>query len=627
MEVFLSLIVKQSRPGNLKDSTSQYRNIIFAHKQSYCSIAKYQPVALKYSQQIALYECTKIQTAYLNNIRAHFGHRLKQILNILCQKKKLADEIRTKLDKSKSSKKAINKELREKVYDQCNKVKRAVEKKSVPDVEILNSIAKEKIKSILDCYPKNYTFQKDSIFYDVKAKPEYHYKSFFKIAELLASDDMKEFNCFPLRTTFIPSYITLDTKIANSHILNNKKQFTADRKLEIWGEVVDLKNVAFKNQGLIKFEGTIETDGIGVSVTRQNFPVSRKKSKDEDATAPTFKTEKSTNWPPQYIERLTKEKLTDTKGNCVLIDPGRRDILFCKHEDSTMNEKRVTTYTKMKRTKLSRHFRITQKSCMPEAVKVATEALSKTKSKTVNLQEFEVYLKERAIADKVLGPYYRNETEQVKMKYIDKEAQFKVNEKGDLYYSKLFVARIRGNLPQPLMQIPNSSMFPIYLTILLEQSHLRSRLLRSSQTRLNLIAAEDITNEQEQKEANTLLEPLLLLPFRKMKFSSKIYRDQDDLDLVKKLEHKFGKDSILIIGNWSASNVKHQEPTRNKGLIQMLQKNGFQVFLIDEYCTSSYCPHCESKCETSKPIPNPRPHKRNDNPVVTCHGLLRYVIS
>ncbi|KAG1435235.1 hypothetical protein G6F56_014041 [Rhizopus delemar] len=55
----------------------------------------------------------------------------------------------------------------------------------------------------------------------------------------------------------------------------------------------------------------------------------------------------------------------------------------------------------------------------------------------------------------------------------------------------------------------------------------------------------------------------------------------------------------------------------------MLKKNGFVVYLTDEYKTSTLCPTCESKLEKFKLVKNPRPYRRKENPTVMCHGLLR----
>ncbi|CEG82723.1 hypothetical protein RMATCC62417_16752 [Rhizopus microsporus] len=126
-----------------------------------------------------------------------------------------------------------------------------------------------------------------------------------------------------------------------------------------------------------------------------------------------------------------------------------------------------------------------------------------------------------------------------------------------------------------------------------------------------------------KKTISTTLEKLQLLPFRKMKFSSKLFFEQNDQKLVRNLKAKFGHDAVLILGNWSAPNTKYHELTRNKRFISMLKKNGFSVYLINEYKTSSYCPTCENELETFKTVSNPRPYQRNKNSNILCHGLLR----
>ncbi|KAI8071955.1 hypothetical protein BDF21DRAFT_344343, partial [Thamnidium elegans] len=98
---------------------------------------------------------------------------------------------------------------------------------------------------------------------------------------------------------------------------------------------------------------------------------------------------------------------------------------------------------------------------------------------------------------------------------------------------------------------------------------------------------------------------------------------QDDNKLVDNLRGKFGQDAILVFGDWSAPNTKFHEPTKNKGLIAMQKKNGFTVYLVNEYKTLSFCPRCKHALEAFKTVPNPRPFQREKTPTVTCHGLLR----
>ncbi|KAI7905688.1 uncharacterized protein BX663DRAFT_429779 [Cokeromyces recurvatus] len=99
------------------------------------------------------------------------------------------------------------------------------------------------------------------------------------------------------------------------------------------------------------------------------------------------------------------------------------------------------------------------------------------------------------------------------------------------------------------------------------------------------------------------------LPFRKIKLSSYINRKQLDARLPKTLKQKFGEDCVLVLGNWSASNTKYHEPIRGVGIRRMLKKEGLQVYLLDEYKTSSFCPKCKNRKLKKLPyIKNPRPH-------------------
>jgi hypothetical protein len=51
------------------------------------------------------------------------------------------------------------------------------------------------------------------------ASPKNHFKAFFRLAELSETEQTKQFACFPLRTTFIPCYTTLDSKAIHYHVL------------------------------------------------------------------------------------------------------------------------------------------------------------------------------------------------------------------------------------------------------------------------------------------------------------------------------------------------------------------------------------------------------------------------
>ncbi|KAI8646268.1 hypothetical protein BD408DRAFT_410468 [Parasitella parasitica] len=155
---------------------------------------------------------------------------------------------------------------------------------------------------------------------------------------------------------------------------------------------------------------------------------------------------------------------------------------------------------------------------------------------------------------------------------------------------------------------------------MLQQPHISERLIDAANTEIVNLALEMLTNYRNDLKqcVHDVLQNLQLLPFRKFKFSSKLYYNKNDAQLVNKLKTKFGSNSVLIIGNWSAPNAKYHEPIRNAGLIKMLQKNGFKVYKI-----SSLCSGCGGKLDQKfKTIRNPRSYQRHKMPTVKCHGLL-----
>ncbi|KAG1145576.1 hypothetical protein G6F37_008468 [Rhizopus arrhizus] len=220
--------------------------LISKYKEACFEDARYNPQNLPYVQQIVLYKCTKIQTAYYNNIKAHLGNRLRGLINKLFKKKEKVESLRGEMQAYKSSNKVIKEAIRKKIYQPYDQ-------------------SRTQLNSFLSSYPEDYTFQENSIYYGVMASPKKHFKVFFRLAELPEAEQTKQLACFPLRTTFIPYYMTLDRS-----------------RFEAWSAVVDLNKKAFKHQGFqksLRFQGTLETDGVGVSIIKQNTDTSRKPPK------------------------------------------------------------------------------------------------------------------------------------------------------------------------------------------------------------------------------------------------------------------------------------------------------------------------------------------------------------
>src|SRR5438105_10660627 len=78
-------------------------------------------------------------------------------------------------------------------------------------------------------------------------------------------------------------------------------------------------------------------------------------------------------------------------------------------------------------------------------------------------------------------------------------------------------------------------------------------------------------------------------------YSKKIYRilnwyayigkQKAETKLVTKIEEAYGKNPILVLGDWVGGNIKGTRPTPMLGLKRRLKKR-FELYLIDEFRTS-----------------------------------------
>ncbi|ORE19359.1 hypothetical protein BCV71DRAFT_283587, partial [Rhizopus microsporus] len=77
--------------------------------------------------------------------------------------------------------------------------------------------------------------------------------------------------------------------------------------------------------GQLRFRGTIQTDGVGVTVFKKRF------DRQTRYTARFTVEYEATS----YIANLTHRNHQEISGRCVAVDPGRRDMFYFVHENST----------------------------------------------------------------------------------------------------------------------------------------------------------------------------------------------------------------------------------------------------------------------------------------------------
>ncbi|KAG1470226.1 hypothetical protein G6F56_002805 [Rhizopus delemar] len=235
--------------------TVMYRTLIARHLDAYLTAANYQRPQLLHSQQLALIEGQKIGIT--------------------------EDQIRGQITKSITTPARNFKMFISQRHTTPESLQNAFIAQEFPEDPIYtNSV--NVLQYVLTSYPPTYRFLKENIYYDVKARTVDHVKAFYRLAQLFSVLNIPVFNCFPLRRSLSPCYVTINTKILCFNImsesLNNERP-----KLDYWREVVNLDAVAFKSQETdhrLAFRGTIQTDGVGVTVLKKRidtkFKIQRK---------------------------------------------------------------------------------------------------------------------------------------------------------------------------------------------------------------------------------------------------------------------------------------------------------------------------------------------------------------
>ena len=95
------------------------------------------------------------------------------------------------------------------------------------------------------------------------------------------------------------------------------------------------------------------------------------------------------------------------------------------------------------------------------------------------------------------------------------------------------------------------------------------------------------------------------------------------MKMINNFSKKMGdpKTTVIAIGDWSQKETKKfQEPTKGKSIRNLFRKNGYLVYLVDEFNTSQKSCINGSQLEKFLEIENPKDRTKR----TICHGLLRH---
>jgi hypothetical protein len=108
--------------------------------------------------------------------------------------------------------------------------------------------------------------------------------------------------------------------------------------------------------------------------------------------------------------------------------------------------------------------------------------------------------------------------------------------------------------------------------------------------------------------------------YRKLRWRRFTAGQRSEMKLVNNIKETFGSDAVLLYGNWSRNTqMKYFYPTPNIGLRKRLGVH-FKIYMIDEYKTSKTCHECKHENENKIYHKDKRHWKNNQQKLV--HGVL-----
>ena len=516
---------KKPSPENL----SIYNEFLQFYNDHYKQLGYDDKIDRKYLTQIRDFSAVDILTNIENNIKLNFLSYVRRFINKSF--KQIFDDIITNTELGKKT--AIKKELQNDL------------------LLIKNDIFENTLKSKTQYHkwielhrphilPEEY---KDTYEFDISQNPQKYIKYMIYMCQHLEKLELKSFQFFPLRTSIIPKHIQLDTTTLIDLFLENKNEYrkkVSEVKNDVWNKVFNLNDPVFKMKSYT-FDYSIRTDCFTVSL--------------------------------QFIHNSFVEKEKQKK-------EANQNLI----KSSNMITKNMSPEEKSK-------YKITKKAEQKD--KNEEYKLKKKKEKDERRKEFKLLPKEeqiKIISDKHKSPYpYLEDLNEAEIEhlrnsnivYVDPGKRCLLYMKGSngrrlRYTNRRYLKKIRRLKYQKRLDRYRKENQITETEELLNKVNSKSCFYKKFKeyidvkNKVNKLLAEKYKNEI----------------FRKYKWYGYLNKKKSETELVKEIKRKFGKDVIMIYGDWSIGKaMQNFISTPNLGLKRKLSEH-FIIYSIDEFRTS-----------------------------------------
>jgi hypothetical protein len=402
---------KDSQRGRKSENSKIIADMKDFYKINFSKLVNnYQPSRTNISNALK-FVYNDMEQNYINNIQMHFVQRLKKVITegLLFAFKKDNE----KLFES-------NKEQYDVEYNKLLKEIRIIKAKILGlDEYIENNICNnnilKKYKKIIKMFKIKFLPNiEKSVYYDLKIDPFKFLPKMILINDKFERMELKLNNMLPLRHSFVPKNIQLDTNCIIEILLENgegkAKAYANVNKNEkyIWNKFFNKKlNKSYKKSSYV-FANSIKTDGFSVSVLeatqndvqnkKNKFVKGYKKCKEEPKKDIKYITE---------IKEVELRNIQDKNYKLIGVDPGKRNLIQMIDDDENIvsytasqrrHETRISLNEKKRKEDLNNSPNIKQK--------VENFTIN---GKTTNYEKFEKYIIDRNKLSNIVKSYYEKD--------------------------------------------------------------------------------------------------------------------------------------------------------------------------------------------------------------------------
>ena len=266
--------------------------------------------------------------------------------------------------------------------------------------KLINKYTNETIKSVYETkfldniLTHNVT---KSIPYDLECNPQKYLKGMFYMSRFCEEHQFSYLNILPLKRSIIPGHMRMDTETLIS-IFKLGTRYNGDIKTykeEIWSSYFKTDKKIFKECNEYKFTGSIQTDGISMTILFSKTVKEKVKKKEE-----------------LYIDeiKISKRQFLKNK-NIISIDPNKDDLIYCISGEKNKNLKqfRYTQNQRSKETRKRKHKKILEIEKDKNGINEEELKISECNSKTTKYELFKKYIVVKNQIIETLKKFYEKE--------------------------------------------------------------------------------------------------------------------------------------------------------------------------------------------------------------------------